>query len=97
MKLNTIKIFALGFTFLSTSAALAGEKIVTLKVDGMTCASCPYQVKAALKKVEGVESATVSIETSEAVVSFDDSQTSVASLTEATTNAGFPSEIISSN
>ena len=62
-----------------------------------TCASCPYQVKAALKKVDGVQSATVLIKTREAVVKFDDSRADISSLTEATTNAGFPSAIILSN
>ena len=96
--MNTIKLSTLlGIFTLTTTPAFSDEKIVRLKVDGMTCASCPYQVKAALKKVDGVQSATVLIETREAVVKFDDSRADISSLTEATTNAGFPSAIILSN
>ena len=75
----------------------ADKKVVTLKVEGMTCSSCPYQVKTALKKVEGVDSATVSLETRLATVSFDDALTNEASLVEATENAGFPSTLITAD
>lgn len=72
---------------------LAAEQKVILKVDGMTCQSCPYQVKSALKQVEGVITATASLETREAEVTFDDAITNIAALTQATTNAGFPSAL----
>lgn len=71
--------------------ALAEEQTVTLKVDGMTCASCPYQVQSALKRVDGVRAAVANLEKRNAVVTFDDAVTSVAVLTKATTDAGFPS------
>lgn len=77
--------------FLAPIAAFAGNKTVTLKVDGMSCASCPYQVQNALKRVSGVKTATASLERREAVVVFDDATTTVAALTKATTDAGFPS------
>ena len=72
---------------------LADQQTIKLKVDGMTCQSCPYQVKSALKQVEGVISASASLETREAEVTFDDAITSIAALTQATTNAGFPSAL----
>ncbi len=78
----------------AASRALAGEKTVKLAVSGMTCASCPYMVKSALKKVEGVREIDVSLEKKLAVVTFDDAKTDVAALTEATLAAGFPSEPI---
>jgi len=71
--------------------AHAAERSVTLKVEGMTCAGCPYQVKRSLTKVEGVRSAEVSLETKRAVVTYDDAETNVAALTAATAEAGFPS------
>ena len=70
---------------------LADQQTIKLKVDGMTCQSCPYQVKSALKQVEGVISASASLETREAEVTFDGAVTNIAALTQATTNAGFPS------
>lgn len=81
----------LGAIAMMPTTLQAAEQSVILKVDGMTCQACPYQVKSALKKVEGVISASASLENSEAVVTFDDAVTNVATLTEATTNAGFPS------
>jgi len=73
--------------------ASAEQQTVKLKVNGMSCITCPYQVKSALKRVEGVITASASLETKEAEVTFDDAVTNIAALTEATTNAGFPSTL----
>jgi len=81
----------LALVLLTSIAAHAGERTTTLKVEGMTCGSCPYQVKKSLTGVEGVKSAEVSLETKLATVTFDDSKTDVAALTSATAGAGFPS------
>lgn len=59
----------------------------------MTCAACPITVKKALTKVEGVSQVDVSFDQREAVVTFDDVKTTVQKLTEATTNAGYPSSV----
>ncbi len=47
----------------------------------------------ALTKVEGVNKVDVTFEKLEDVVTFDDARTSVQALTEATTNAGYPSSV----
>ena len=67
------------------------EQTVTLDVPGMTCAACPITVKTALNRVDGVRQVDVSFEQREARVTFEDTQTSVTELTEATANAGYPS------
>jgi mercuric ion binding protein len=72
---------------------LAAEQTVRLEVPGMTCAACPFTVRAALKKVEGVKQVEVSYEQLEAKVTFEDTQTSVTELTRATANAGYPSTV----
>jgi len=59
----------------------------------MTCAACPITVKNALSKVEGVSKTEVTFEPREAVVTFDNAKTSVQKLTQATTNAGYPSSV----
>ena len=79
-------------TILSTSA-WAASKTVTLSVSGMTCAACPITIKKALTDVDGVTDAEVSFDKKEAVVTFDDTKTSVSALIEATTNAGYPSRV----
>ncbi|MCH7807237.1 MAG: mercury resistance system periplasmic binding protein MerP [Proteobacteria bacterium] len=76
-------------------SAMAKEKTVTLDVENMTCALCPYTVKTALIKVDGVLSAKVSYEDQNAVVVFDDEETSIEALTEATADYGYPSHLAS--
>lgn len=70
----------------------AAERTVTLAVEGMTCASCPYIVEKALERVEGVADANVSYEKSTAVVHFDGARTNTEALTRATAAAGYPSQ-----
>ncbi len=72
----------------------ADEQTVTLAVDNLFCATCPYIVKQVLAKLPGVRVVEVSYETKTAVVTFEDSETDFAALTEATGIVGFPSRII---
>ncbi len=87
-------IAVLGFAalLLSTAPAAAGGATVTLAVEGMTCASCPYIVKQTLAEVPGVSKVKVSFEKKTAVVTYDDAKTNVAALTQATADVGFPSK-----
>jgi len=78
---------------LASSATFAAERTVTLTVDKMTCASCPYIVKQALTRVSGVTRADVSFEEKSATVTFDDAVTNVAGITKATADVGFPSRL----
>lgn len=74
---------------------LAAEQTVTLSVPGMYCSSCPAIVKGSLQEVAGVTKVEASLEQKTAVVTFDDSKAGIADLINATTNAGYPSELIS--
>ena len=82
-----------GLSLLASSAALAGEKSVTLAVQNMYCSACPITVKSSLEAVPGVAKAVVSYTDKTAVVTFDDVQTAVPALITATTNAGYPSAL----
>ena len=84
-----LTIFAISATL--NAPAWAATTTVTLSVPGMKCATCPITIKKALNKVEGVENIDVNLEKKEAVVTFDDTKTTVETLLEATKNAGFPS------
>ncbi len=54
------------------SAPLAGEEATTtLKIKGMTCASCEITIRFVLEKTPGVNSAIVSFDRGEAVVKYD--------------------------
>ena len=78
---------------LLASPLWAAPKTVTLVVPGMTCATCPITVKKALTKVTGVAKVDVNLGKLWAVVTFDDAKTTVAALTKATTDAGYPSTV----
>lgn len=72
--------------------AFAATKTVTLSIPSMTCRVCPITVKKALNAVPGVSRVDVNFDKKDAVVSFDDSKTSVTALTKATADAGYPSK-----
>jgi periplasmic mercuric ion binding protein len=80
---------------LSPLAAQAAQKTAVLAVEKANCALCAPVVKGALSKVPGVKSVKVAEANADApavaTVIYDDAVTNVASLTTATTNAGFPS------
>ena len=65
---------------------------VSLTVENMTCATCPIAVRKALESVAGVQSAQVDFDAKTATVVYDPDVASVSDLTEATTNAGYPSQ-----
>ncbi len=88
-----LKVIIFAGGLLATTSAFAEEQIVTLDVDGMTCASCPYIVKETLAAVDGVAAVEVSFANQSAVVTYNDDLTEVAALTEATANMGFPSSL----
>lgn len=50
---------------------LSNNMKVTLKIEGMTCASCVGRVETALKKVDGVQSASVNLATERADIVLD--------------------------
>ncbi|HKA40819.1 MAG TPA: mercury resistance system periplasmic binding protein MerP [Burkholderiales bacterium] len=90
--MKLFKPFVAAATILLASHALAANKTVTLDVPGMYCEMCPITVKKALSHVSGVSNVSASYERKEAVVTFDDTKTSVEALTKATANAGYPSK-----
>ena len=53
-------IAAFALTLFSAPGAYAGEKSVTLKVNGITCVACPFIVKKSLTRVGGVKTVKVS-------------------------------------
>jgi len=65
---------------------------VELVVIGMTCASCAMSVEKALKKVDGVISATVNLATRKATVEFNPSIVNVSILEKAIRDVGYEIE-----
>lgn len=61
----------------------------TLVIEGMTCASCALTVEKAVKKVVGVNEASVNLATEKLQVSFEEAQTNVAEIEKAIQQAGY--------
>ena len=78
-------------SLLASTSAFAADQTVTLNVEGMTCASCPYIVKQTLAGVDGVTDVKVSFAKKSATVIYDNSKTQIMALTSATASMGFPS------
>ena len=78
----------------SGTACAAPPQIATLAVENMTCGTCPIVVKKALERVPGVSSTAVDFDKKTATVTFDPEKATAAKLTQATTEAGFPSKVI---
>ncbi|MEZ5831849.1 MAG: mercury resistance system periplasmic binding protein MerP [Dongiaceae bacterium] len=75
---------------LSASVAVAAERTVTFSVEKMTCALCPITVRTAIERVDGVRQVKVDFKNKSAVVVFDDAETTVNDIAEASREAGYP-------
>lgn len=64
-------------------------KQVTLKVEGMTCASCPATVKAALKRLPGVVKVDVSFKEAKATTSYYEGKVTVEQMIKAIEDVGY--------
>ena len=67
----------------------AAARTVSVPVDGMICQVCAGSVKNALKKVNGVQDAEISLEKRHAVIHYDERKVSVDQLTRAIREAGY--------
>jgi len=90
MKRTALALVFSAALFASVAPSLAAERTVTLSVK-MWCPSCPYIIKRSLAETPGVLDVAVSYDEQVAVVRYDDERASVADLTQATADVGFPS------
>ncbi|MFQ6029213.1 MAG: HAD-IC family P-type ATPase, partial [Dehalococcoidia bacterium] len=65
------------------------DKLITLPVEGMTCASCVSHVEHALEQVPGVTEVSVNLGTEKAAVEVGDAPVSLEQLREAVADAGY--------
>jgi Cu+-exporting ATPase len=64
-------------------------QMLTLPVEGMTCASCVIRVEKALKKVEGVTTANVNLASENVSLTYDPTKTSIQRLAAVVEEAGY--------
>src|SRR5688572_20452468 len=76
-------------TDITNEAKRREAETLTIGVGGMTCASCVARVERAIKKVPGVDGATVNLTTEKATVSYDPAQSPVGPILGAIENAGY--------
>jgi copper chaperone CopZ len=80
----------------SAKESVQTDEIVnaSFKVDDMYCASCPFVVESAVKRVEGVHQAKVNAEGSTGTVNvqFDKSKTDLKSIQQTVSDLGYAIE-----
>jgi P-type Cu+ transporter len=64
----------------------------TLKINGMTCASCVSAVERSVNKLEGVKNARINLATEKLTVAYDESDLSLDQIKNAIKDAGYSTE-----
>ncbi|OKZ65771.1 MAG: hypothetical protein BHW02_03625 [Clostridium sp. 28_12] len=67
-------------------------KEIKLKIEGMHCTGCSSRLEKVLNNTDGVESATVSFEEKQAIITYNESQTDIEQIKQAIQDAGFKGE-----
>ncbi len=70
-------------------------EIIQLDIKGMTCASCVAHVEKGIKKLDGIEMASVNLATERATVSYDQKLVDPARIIGSITGTGYSAEISS--
>ncbi len=65
------------------------SKKIELGVEGMTCAACSAAVERAIRKLDGVQNASVNLMTNQAAVEYDPSKVKLSEIKAAVTKAGY--------
>ncbi len=87
----------IGLLLVFLPAALAGaddSETVVLQVDGMTCGSCAAGIQAVLGNLDGVQTADVSFDKGQAIVSFDPERVSLDAMSEVIQGLGYESSVL---
>jgi Cu+-exporting ATPase len=72
-------------------------KDTTLKLRGMSCASCANNIEDAIRSVPGVEACSVNFGAEQAAVTYDPGKTDVAEIQEAVDAAGYSAQPLQDN
>ena len=67
-------------------------KEIKLKIEGMHCTGCSSRLEKVLNNTDGVESATVSFEEKQAIITYNESQTDIEQIKQIIQDAGFKGE-----
>jgi len=96
LKSRNIVIAAMLFVLLSLSISIItyavtrdGDKTETIKINSMVCDMCVDRLNKAIGSIEGVKSVNVDLKNKQAVVSFDESVTSLDKIEDVITATGY--------
>ena len=67
-------------------------KEIKLKIEGMHCTGCSSRLEKVLNNTDGVESATVSFEKKQAIITYKKSQTDIEQIKQIIQDTGFKGE-----
>lgn len=67
-------------------------KEIKLKIEGMHCTGCSSRLEKVLNNTDGVESATVSFQKKQAIITYNESQTDIEQIKQIIQDAGFKGE-----
>ena len=73
--------------------AAAADHTATLKIEGMTRASCSVMVKTAAKKLDGLATIEVDVAAGTATVTFDSAKVSAEQIAAKITGAGYKTTV----
>ena len=76
-------------SFLLASTVSFADSKACFDVKGMTCATCSLTLKAAVKKLEGIENVSASVDKEEATVSYDQSKTTKSKILNQINSTGY--------
>ena len=74
----------------SQVTAQTNEVTRSFAVENMTCPACPFTVKKAMARVDGVKSVTVDFDAKTATAVFDPTITTAQEIATASANVGYP-------
>ena len=74
----------------SQVTAQTNEVTQTFAVENMTCPACPFTVKRAMARVEGVKSVIVNFDAKTATAIFDPAVTTAEDIAAASASVGYP-------
>jgi mercuric ion binding protein len=75
------------------AAATAATSTATLRIEGMTCASCTVTIRTAANKLDGVGTIDVDVEAGRATVTFDAEKVSAEQIAAKITDAGYAATV----
>ena len=67
-------------------------KEIKLKIEGMHCTGCSSRLEKVLNNTDRVESATVSFEKKQAIITYNESQTDIEQIKQIIQDTGFKGE-----